>query len=313
MRALSTMAARGGEAAVWSALMSVASPGKAALQAAAARRHETVAIVRENLALLGLDPRTLPPCVHIAGTKGKGSTAAMTESLLHAHGLRTLCYTSPHLTTVRERFRLNCAPIQSQEWCDTFWPVYEACVAKRADGAPSTLSFFGLLTVLCFSLASRVRVDALILEVGVGGLTDATNAVAAQSVACTAVTTLDWDHMDVLGSTLDSIAAHKAGVFKPGVPAVCAPQREDALRRLRAVAAHVGAPLSLARPGALRDRNAGQGFPKLALEGDFQRVNASLAVALCETFLSRVEGVKQAQAELGACSRHILILHSPNL
>ena len=288
-------------AAAWSALLAAASPSRARLQAAASRRPDTVATLRAHMALLNLHPASLPPTVHIAGTKGKGSTAAMTEAILLAHGLRTLTYTSPHLCSVRERFRLCGAPADGAAWAAAFWEVHDACVAPASGAAPPPphfppeLNFFSLLTLTCFALARAARVDALILEVGVGGLTDATNAVAEESVAVCGVTTLDWDHTEVLGATLPEIAAQKAGIFKRGVPAVAAPQRGDAMARLRAIAAHMGAPFAEAAPAALAAR-CGGAFPPLALSGSFQRGNAAVAVALAETFLERAPALLAARA-----------------
>ena len=297
----------------WSALVSMASPTRERLAAAQAARVDTVSIVREHMARVGLDPRALPPVVHVAGTKGKGSTAAMTEAILRAHGARTLTYTSPHLQSVRERFRVDCLPAPADAWAAAFWRVHDACVAPFVDapapGAPPhprELSFFALLTVVCFELARAERVDALILEVGVGGISDATNAVATESVAATGVTTLDWDHTDVLGKSLNEIAAHKAGIFKRGVPAVTAPQRADAMARIRAVAALQGAPLIEATPSGLAERYGRAGgshlgvgslehFPPLALDGAFQRTNAAVAVALAEVFLERAPNIVRAQ------------------
>ena len=236
------------------------------------------------MAALFLDPRTLPPIVHIAGTKGKGSTAAMTEAILLNHGLRTLTFTSPHLVSVRERFRLNGAPISTPAWEAAFWPLHHS--TTTASQAPP-LNFFSFLTLVCFSLARSERVDALILEVGLGGLLDPTNVVDAEQVAVAGVATLDWDHMEVLGPTLPEIAAQKAGIFKRGVPAVVVPQRADALAVLQSAAERVGAPFAIATPAWLARRCAGGTFPQLALQGDFQRTNAALAVGLAEVFLSR--------------------------
>lgn len=302
-RSASTMT--GPEEEAWKKLLGMMSTGQRLVEHQK-RRGQTVDTVRAHMLALGLDPGALPPVVHIAGTKGKGSTGAMVESCLRSAGMKTLLYTSPHLVSVRERFRVNCAPADVDTYLRSFWPVYNGVFAEDGSvrGDLARPNFFMLLTLIAFRMAAAEGIDALVLEVGVGGRTDATNAVTAPSVAATGVTTLDWDHTDVLGSTLPEIAAHKAGIFKAGVPAFTVPQRADAMASLVQVAASVGAPLATVDPEDLARRNssAGGAFPRLALDGDFQRTNAAMAVALAETFMARREGMLAARARPGAAA-----------
>jgi len=274
------------EAEAWTALQGLASGGHR-LAAQKLLRERTVDVARAHMTGLGISPESLPPVLHIAGTKGKGSTGAMVESCLNAAGFKTLLFTSPHLTNVRERFRIDGGPVDADTYLKHFWPVFEASVRHPADASLPPPSYFMLLTLLAFRMAIAEAVDALVLEVGIGGRTDATNAVGGACVAACGITTLDWDHTDVLGSTLPEIAAQKAGIFKRGVPAFTVPQRPDALETLQRVAAQVGTSLQVVDPATLASRTADGAFPPLALEGEFQRTNAALAVAMAETFVAR--------------------------
>jgi folylpolyglutamate synthase/dihydropteroate synthase len=164
---------------------------------------------------------------------------------------------------------------------------------------------FNFLTLIALHLFHRARVDVIVLEVGLGGRLDATNSVPASRVACCAITTLDFDHVELLGGTLPEIAGEKAGILRPGVPAVTAPQRGDALARLCSVAAEEGTPLFLASEDVLAGRFAGAAeassastsssssasslpFPPLGLDGRFQRTNAAVAVALTDLFFHQL-------------------------
>ena len=274
---------------------------------AAQSRHRVVAMMRGYMQRLAIEPDALPPVIHIAGTKGKGSTAAMCESILRTGGLRTGLFTSPHLISVRERFRLDGAPVSEELYLRYFWQTWDGLAEAGGRGdpspdLPSMPGFFHFLTLLAFQIFRGERVDVAVMEVGMGGRLDATNVVAAP-VVC-GVTTLDFDHMDVLGHTLPLIAAEKGGIFKRGVPAVTVPQRDDALGALRRVAEEAGAPLLLADVESLDARRGGGGGGsscsssriELGLDGSFQRTNAALAVALSEIFMWRQgrEGVVSA-------------------
>lgn len=314
-------------AAAYSTALSLASKG-ADLVDSAKTRDSTLQQMLVYAKRVGLDMAALPPIIHVAGTKGKGSTCVMTEAVLRAHGLRTGLFTSPHLCNMRERFRINGRPAPEPVFLKYFWHVWDALKAGAArheagDAAETEAEavtvrpmppFFRFLTLLCLHMFCEEPVDVLILEVGLGGRLDATNIIEKPVV--TAVTTLDLDHVLVLGNTLAEIAAEKAGIFKPGVPAVTCAQEESAMGVLKRTAADVGAPLVVALPGDIESRwaatlagttaatalDSDARFPPMGMHGAFQRVNAALAIALADQFLSatgRVEGVAATQTPWG--------------
>jgi len=241
---------------------------------------------------LRVDLAALPPVLHIAGSKGKGSTAAFAESLLRRGlGLRTGLFTSPHLVSPTERFRIAGCRIDEELFLREFWAAWDVlggpadAEAARAAGwaGPSPpLPGFNLLTLLAFKIFTDARVDVLVLETGLGGRFDATNVV--QRPAACAITTLDLEHTELLGPTLRDIAWQKAGILKPGVPAVvAAPQPDEAMAMIAEVAADVGAPLFCCAPRELLLARA-PGLESLGLEGRFQLINASVALGLVELF-----------------------------
>jgi len=167
-------------------------------------------------------------CVHIAGTKGKGSTAAMTASILSAAGLRTGLYTSPHLVSFRERIRVDRALISEDDVGALVESAFPAIESLR-DSQYGPPSFFEVYTLLAFLHFVRKKADFAVMETGLGGRLDATNVVSP--LAC-AITRIDYDHMQELGNTIREIAAEKAGIIKPGVPVVSAPQIPEAMEVL---------------------------------------------------------------------------------
>ncbi|WP_207461408.1 folylpolyglutamate synthase/dihydrofolate synthase family protein [Azospirillum sp. SYSU D00513] len=187
------------------------------------------------LAALDHPERRLPPVVHVAGTNGKGSTVAFLRAMLEAAGLRVHVYTSPHLVRFHERIRLAGRLIDD----DRLAALLEECEIANG-GAPIT--FFEVTTAAAFLAFAREPADVVLLETGLGGRLDATNVVERPAV--TAITRISYDHRQFLGDTLAAIAGEKAGILKPGVPAVIAPQpAEEAWRTLAARAEAVGAPL----------------------------------------------------------------------
>lgn len=177
-----------------------------------------LARMHQALAALG-DPHRRPRFVHIAGSKGKGSTAAMVEAALRASGVRVGFYSSPHLHTVRERIRVDGQLIGRAELVD----LLERC--RPAIEATPGITTFEILTLLAFAHFAEQEVPWVVLEVGLGGRLDATNVVTP---AVSVITPISFDHMAVLGNTLAQIAGEKAGIVKPGVPVVTAPQEEEA-------------------------------------------------------------------------------------
>lgn len=240
--------------------------------------------IRRLLATLGHPERALPPVVHVAGTNGKGSTLAFMRAMLQAGGYRAQSYISPHLVRFRERILLAQGAIAE----DGLAALLEECEAANR-GEPIT--FFEITSAAAFLAFAREPADVLLLETGLGGRLDATNVVARP--ALTAICPVSHDHHHYLGETLAKIAAEKAGILKPGVPAVVGRQPAEAARVIAARARRLGAPLL--RLGAeWRIAADGSGFvcegpgwrralPAPGLLGEHQRDNAGLAVACLES------------------------------
>lgn len=216
--------------------------------------------------------------IHVAGTKGKGSTCAFSESILRACGFRTGLFTSPHLIDLCERYRIDGLQISQEKFLENFWWCWDRLKDNCTKDVPMP-NYFRLLTLIGFKIFTSEKVDVVILEVGLGGKYDATNVVKLP-VVC-GISSLGFDHMEILGNTLSQIAGEKAGIFKPGVPAITAPQPEEAMKVLKDTACHLSIPLQVASP---LDATSLGGL-KLSLAGDHQYINAGLAVALCRTWL----------------------------
>ncbi|MEK7814565.1 MAG: folylpolyglutamate synthase/dihydrofolate synthase family protein [Chloroflexota bacterium] len=170
-------------------------------------------------------PHLAVPTIHIAGTKGKGSTAALCDAALHAAGYHTGFYSSPHLHSFRERIRLDTLPIAEGKFAalvEQLWP-HQQWVWDNAGLGP--VSLFEFMTAMAFQCFAQEGVDFQTIEVGLGGRLDATNLVRPQ--VCV-ITSLSLDHTAILGESLAQIAAEKAGIIKPGVPVVIAPQQPAA-------------------------------------------------------------------------------------
>ncbi|XWS56625.1 hypothetical protein CRYUN_Cryun09bG0102400 [Craigia yunnanensis] len=218
--------------------------------------------------------------IHVAGTKGKGSTCTFTESILRNCGFRTGLFTSPHLIDVRERFRLNGVEICEEKFLEYFWWCYDRLKEKINDDVPMP-TYFRFLALLAFKIFAAEQVDVAILEVGLGGKFDATNVVQTPIVC--GISSLGYDHMEILGNTLGEIAGEKAGIFKHMIPAFTVPQPDEAMHVLEEKASKLNVHLQVAHPLDARLLNG----LKLALEGEHQYLNAGLAVALCSTWLQR--------------------------
>ena len=258
--------------------------------------------VEEALRCLG-NPHLAAKTVHVAGTKGKGSVAAMVASVLSAAGYRTGLYTSPHLHSLRERIRVE-GRLISQEELASLVSETQPCLEKTAAAgecvqqlSSSRLTFFEVLTILAFAYFQKRQVDIQVLEVGMGGRLDATNVARPQ--VCV-ITPVSLDHMSVLGGSLAEIAREKAGIIKPGSVVVVAPQEKEAAaviaKTCRAKGARplwVGKDVSWQREGGspahsffhqsflVRGERADYAL-EIPLAGDFQRENAAVAVAALE-------------------------------
>ena len=201
--------------------------------------------------------------VHVAGTNGKGSTCAMAAAICQAQGYRTGLFTSPHLITFCERIRVNSEMIQEHDVAAALSAIRELIASWEPHP-----TFFEIATALALLHFKHQRCEIVVLETGMGGRLDATNAVEPRVCA---ITPIDFDHQEWLGSTLEQIASEKAGIIKPHVPVVSAPQHADAEQVIRRRAHECEAPLRFVTEPL---RNA-----RLALAGEHQRENAALAVA----------------------------------
>lgn len=222
--------------------------------------------MRRLLAALG-NPEAGLRCLHVAGTNGKGSVCAFSESVLRAMGLRTGLYTSPHLVEFAERIRINGVNASAEEIGEGIRRLQTATEGWKEADMPT---YFELVTALAFGLFARAGVEVVVLETGLGGRLDATNT--APKIAC-AITPIGLDHMEWLGETLGEIAREKAGILRSRIPAVIAPQERDAAEALANAAAGIGAPVQAV------EKPLDASLP-LGLAGSHQRWNAAVAVAL---------------------------------
>lgn len=250
--------------------------------------------MRRLLAMLG-SPEARPGSVHVAGTKGKGSTAAMVHAIARRAGLRAGLYTSPHLVDIRERIRVGDALVSEAALSALIAAARPHVEQLRADGDPPT--FFEIFTALAFRHFADEAVDLAVVEVGLGGRLDATNVLVPDVSIITAVS---LDHTFQLGETLAAIAREKAGIVKPGVPVVSQPQPPEAMEVVEAACRAAGAPLERVRqeiaftwePAVEAGRRGGRvsiRTPRaeyadlfLPLMGEHQAVNAATAVAAAE-------------------------------
>lgn len=239
--------------------------------------------MRAGLAYRGLAAGTLPPMIQIAGTNGKGSVSAMLASALTAAGYRTGLFTSPHLHRYTERIQIDGKSLGIREAARRIGDLLDAF------GKPDApfVSFFELSTLMAAEVFRDHRCDVAVMEVGLGGREDATNALPA---ALTVITRIAFDHESMLGRTLAQIADAKAGIIKRGVPVIVGSREPEALRVIRRVAREQRAPgRYIDRDFALASVRAGRVTFKVAarrvrpvqlgLPGEHQRDNAACAVA----------------------------------
>jgi dihydrofolate synthase / folylpolyglutamate synthase len=240
--------------------------------------------VERLLAALDYPEKKLPPVIHVAGTNGKGSTAAFLRTIMEAAGMRVHTYTSPHLVRFNERFRLATKDEGKLVSDDELAAAMEDC--ERANGG-EPITVFEITTAAGLLLFSRHEADALVLEVGLGGRLDATNVI--DPPVASVITRISIDHTDFLGPTLADIAGEKAGIIKRNVPVIVAAQHRDALTMIERQAARMSAPLRIAgedftateERGRLvyQDDNGLLDLPPPRLYGRHQYENAGLAIA----------------------------------
>ncbi|KKA22609.1 Tetrahydrofolate synthase [Rasamsonia emersonii CBS 393.64] len=244
--------------------------------------------------------------IHIAGTKGKGSTSAFISSILtqylpSASGApsqgpakinKVGLYTSPHLRFARERIQINNTPLSEEQFAKYFFETWDRLEeSARAEGMDPTDPrakpvYFRFLTLMAFHTYMSEGVDAAVIECGIGGEYDSTNIIVQPAVC--GITSLGIDHVAVLGSTIEEIAWHKGGIIKPGAKAFTAPQAESALEVLFKRAKEKGTEIVVAEGHPELQKG---GPVKLGLAGDFQYTNATVAAAVAGEFL-RLKGVE---------------------
>ena len=212
--------------------------------------------------------------IHVAGTNGKGSVCAMIDSICRAQKYRTGLFTSPHLVTFRERVRVNGEMISEEAVAAALTKIRDLV----ADWQPHP-TFFEIATALALKYFSEAKIDIIILETGMGGRLDATNAMSSN---VSVITRIDLDHQKWLGDSLEKIAFEKAGIIKPGVPVVSAPQKKDVETVLRKRAAECGSPLQFV--------TAPHEQHPIALRGAYQKENAALAVAALHAAKIDIDG-----------------------
>lgn len=213
--------------------------------------------------------------IHVAGTKGKGTTCAFTEAIIRQYGFSTGFFSSPHLVSVRERIRLNGEPVSQSHFAHFFWNVYQRLKQER-EYESDMPTYFKFLTILSFHIFLEANVDVAILEVGIGGELDSTNVV--RNPVCVGITSLGLEHTLLLGNTLKEIAYQKSGIFKPHAAVFTVPQPELVMYVLwkRAMERRCRS-LKVVSVTQIREWND---FFSLVELNDVQQQNASLSIGI---------------------------------
>lgn len=279
--------------------------------------HETMAMKLglESIAVLCRalgDPHLKYRVVHIAGTNGKGSTAAMTEAIALAAGHRVGLYTSPHLVEITERIRVSGADISPADFARLATQVRTASeMLMEQKTLPAPPTYFEQVTAIAFLYFCEQQVDLAILEVGLGGRLDATN-ICAPTVC--AITPLSLDHQEYLGHQLAVIAGEKAGILKPHIPVIVAPQPAEAMKVILARAQEINAPLVplVSEENHIVIDEASTGMfhfqyhtaladyaVQLNLRGEHQVINARTAIHIAEQLRQRGLCIAKAAIETG--------------
>jgi dihydrofolate synthase/folylpolyglutamate synthase len=283
--------------------------------------YERLRIVRYNTDNFNLDrmrtllrklgnPQDRFRSVHIAGTKGKGSTCAMVAAMLESAGYKVGLYTSPHLVDVRERIRINGEMISQADFTRAVKAIMPLVTRARP-----TPTYFDVLTAIAFKYFADEKVELAVIETGLGGRLDSTNVIKPE---VTAITSISRDHMAQLGPTIGHIATEKAGIFKPGIPAVSVLQDAEAEAALMKVAQKVGAPLDItgktiefsyrfesSRMLGPHNRicltTPNSKFEHLAvpLMGEHQAINCGLALSVIDRLKGRGIAINDARAMEG--------------
>ena len=234
--------------------------------------------------------------IHIAGTNGKGSTAAMMTAFAKAHGLRVGTFTSPHMDSIRERIQLDGVPLEEEPFWQAASVIRE--VEIRLFEEWGAFNYFEILTAMMFVVFQQEAVDLAIIEVGIGGLLDNTN-VGHPLVSV--ITTIGLDHQDLLGSTLEEITAQKAGIIKAGQQVVVGPVARECMDVIRDTASQQGATVqafgedfSLVED-EYRDEKLSILLEQFALKGAFQKENATVAIRAFQSWMEATGRSVQAE------------------
>ena len=247
------------------------------------------------LSALGNPERGLKS-IHIAGTNGKGSTAAMVTAFAKAHGLRVGTFTSPHMDNIRERILLDGVPLEEEPFWQAASVVRE--VESRLFEEWGAFNYFEILTAMMFVVFQQEAVDLAIIEVGIGGLLDNTN-VGHPLVSV--ITTIGLDHQDLLGSTLVEITAQKAGIIKAGQQVVVGPVTRECMDVIRRTASEQGATVKVFGESfsLIEDSYQDEAFmiplKQLALQGAFQKENATVAIRAFRAWMEATRRSVQAE------------------
>ena len=262
--------------------------------------------MREFVRHLG-HPERAYPVIHVAGTNGKGSTCAMLEAIFRAAGYRTGLFTSPHLVHQGERVQVDRQILSREaivEYTRRLKPMAEAIEREKPDHYPS---FFEFMTGMAFLRFAEAKVDIGIIETGLGGRLDATNVLDPE---VSIITSISFDHTEILGDTLAAIAAEKGGIIKPGKPVVMGLLPAEAERVIERIAAERGCPLHKVTDAFGADETR---YPETGLPGDYQRRNAATAAlaarVLGDSFKLGEEHIREGLAHVnwaGRWERHQL-------
>ncbi|NOX58618.1 MAG: bifunctional folylpolyglutamate synthase/dihydrofolate synthase [Planctomycetes bacterium] len=257
--------------------------------------------------------------VHIAGTKGKGCTSTMVACMLQNCGYKVGLYTSPHLTTVRERMTVNAEMLTEQAFTKVLAKAAAAC--EKVTGKSEEFTYFELLTAAAFLWFAESEVEVAVVETGLGGRLDSTNVIKPEVCG---ITNISYDHTAQLGTELAQIAAEKAGIFKKGVPVVSAPQKAEAMDVLRQAAADLDAPFCVpgednefsyrfeatrlrgphTRLSLTTPRSRFEHLP-VPLPGEHQAINCSVALSMMDALKSRGFRIDDQRAIEGLGNVHM--------
>lgn len=247
------------------------------------------------LEVLGNPERELKS-IHIAGTNGKGSTAAMVTAFAKAHGLRVGTFTSPHMDSIRERIQLDGVPLGEESFWKAALVVRE--VESRLFEEWGAFNYFEILTAMMFVVFQQEAIDLAIIEVGIGGLLDNTNV---GHPLISVITTIGLDHQDLLGSTLEEITAQKAGIIKAGQQVIVGPVTRECMDMIRSTASKQGATVqefgenfSLVED-SYQDSSQTIPLEQLALKGAFQKENATVAIRAFRSWMEATGRSVQAE------------------